>query len=205
MAGIDGVKLDIVIPEELEIVNGSSQDMGCVKDFKIGLLDVCNCKNYMTDGISPDIDTRFSNWASQLVTVRRNEGTPDIPFAHVMLTFGFEAEVHLNRIEMDIFHCPEWKIGAPSITVYPNPEYDLTPSIRLSLASSIPSGSSCNSLSTVQITGDIFQNFYRSFYILVDLSRSSIRWVHIGEVRFLTDDLPITGIYTITTIIYTFV
>ncbi|CAI8051343.1 hypothetical protein GBAR_LOCUS28119, partial [Geodia barretti] len=31
--------------------------------------------SYLIDGVSPDIDTSTSDWASQLVTVRRSEGT----------------------------------------------------------------------------------------------------------------------------------
>ena len=35
-----------------------------------------------------------------------------------MLTFGFDTAVSLIAIELDLFLCPEWNIGAPYITLY---------------------------------------------------------------------------------------
>ena len=46
---------------------------------------------YLLDGNSPAIDTSTSDWASQLVTVKKNDGIPArIPFDHVVLIFGFD-------------------------------------------------------------------------------------------------------------------
>ena len=70
------------------------------------------------DGNSPDIDTSTSYWASQLVTVRKNDATHDIPLDHVVLTFRFDTAVSLSSIELDVFLCPEWNIGAPLVTLY---------------------------------------------------------------------------------------
>ncbi|CAI8044736.1 hypothetical protein GBAR_LOCUS24784, partial [Geodia barretti] len=143
----------------------------------------------------PDIDTSTSDWASQLVTVRRrNEGTPDLPFSHVLLTFGFDTAVSLTGIEMDLFNCPDWNVGTSSIfTVYHNPDYNLaaTTNILLNLPFVVAyynsSQSSCDSLSTATISESSFLiGSYRTVYILMDLSlTSSIQWVHVGEVRFL--------------------
>ena len=70
--------------------------------------------SYLLDGNSSAIDTSTSDWASQLVTVRKNDGTPGfIMFDHVVLTFGFDTDVSLTSIELDLFLCPEWNIGAP--------------------------------------------------------------------------------------------
>ena len=78
-----------VVPQGITSRNGSSPDMGCsslivVRDG----LNVCDCNSlsYLVDGVSPDIDTSISDWASQLVTVRRNEGTAEILLDHVLLT-----------------------------------------------------------------------------------------------------------------------
>ena len=103
--------------------------MGCTSPLEdSGGVTVCRSQSYLVDGCSPDIDTSTSDWASQLVTVRRNEGTsPDIDYAHVLLTFGFETALSPIEIEIDLFHfpCPEG-IGVPLILVYVNHEYNLT-------------------------------------------------------------------------------
>ena len=152
-------------------------------------------QSYLVDGCSPDIDTSTSDWASQLVTVRRNEGTAGIGFPHVLLTFGFDTAVSLTGIEMDLFNCSDWNIGTPSITVYLNPDYNLAattdilytddglPFVNANMDSLL---SSCDSLSAVTFSGGSFLGgSYHTVYILVDLSHtSSIQWVHVGEVRF---------------------
>ena len=183
-----------VVPQGIESVNGSNVTMGCTSPLvDSGDVMVCESQSYLIDGCSPDIDTSTSDWASQLVTVRRNEGTPNISYPHVLLTFGFDTAVSLTGIEMDLFNCPDWNIGVPSIyAVYLNPEYNLAAttnifSLPFVLAGNDSLQSSCDSLSTVTISGASFQSGpYRTVYILVDLSlTSSIQWVHVGEVRFL--------------------
>ena len=115
-----------VVPEGIESVNGSSETMGCTSPLEdSGGVTVCRSQSYLVDGCSPDIDTNTSDWASQLVTVRRNERSDDINIAHVLLTFGFQTAITPTRIEIDLFHCPEQGIGAPRITVFLNQEYNL--------------------------------------------------------------------------------
>ena len=165
--------------------------MGCTSALvDSGDVMTCNSQSYLVDGCSPDIDTSISDWASQLVTVRRNEGTLALSFAHVLLTFGFDTAVSLTGIEMDLFLCPDWGIGAPRITVSLNEEYDFVFDLSLPFTPPVqPSQSSCDSLTTVNLSGDTLSvSSYRTFHILVDLShQSSIEWVHIGEVRFLSE------------------
>ena len=168
--------------------------MGCTSSLvDSGGVMVCGGCSYLTDGVSPDIDTSTSDWASQLVTVSRNEGTPDLTFPHVLLTFVFDTAVSLTGIEMDLFLCPDWNIGAPSMYVYLDPDYDLVFDISSDLqfvGPVDPAQSSCDSISTVTFTGNVFQiGSYRTVHILVDLSvDNSIEWVHVGEVRFLGID-----------------
>ena len=173
--------------------------MGCTSALvDSGDVMTCNSQSYLVDGCSPDIDTSTSDWASQLVTVRRNEGgTADIPFSHVLLTFGFDTAVSLTGIEMDLFLCPDWGVGAPSIRVYVYEEYDLAFMFGLSFLRFVePSQSSCDSLTTVHLSGETLSvSSHRTFHIIVDLSLdSSIEWVHIGEIRFLSEGGgPATG------------
>ena len=186
-----------VVPEGIESVNGSSETMGCTSPLEdSGGVTVCRSQSYLVDGCSPDIDTSTSDWASHLVTVRRNEGNPDFDHAHVLLTFGFETAVSPTEIEIDLFHCPDWDIGAPRITVYVNEEYNLAFPTQdediLFLPHKESSQSSCDSLLTVSITGDLFdvKLSFRTFHILVDLSHDpSIQWVYIGDVR-INSSLP---------------
>ena len=187
-----------VVPDEIESVSGSSETMGCTSPLENSDgVTVCRSQSYLVDGCSPDIDIRTSDWASHLVTVRRKEGNPDISYDHVLLTFGFETAVSPTGIEIDFFQCPEVGIGAPRITVYVNEEYNLDFSQSLSFLLHVqPSQSSCVSLLTVSVTGDLLSPAaglsFHTFHILVDLSYDpSIQWVYIGDVRFI--DGPPTG------------
>ena len=176
-----------VVPQGITSRNGSSTDMGCSLIVERDGVMVCDCtsQSYLVDGVSPDIDTSTSDWASQLVTVRRNEGTAAIPFPHVLLTFGFDTAVSLTGIEIDLFHCPEMRIGAPVITVSLNEEYDLSYRTGLrSLISVVPSESRCDSLSSFTFT-ESSGSLYRVVHILITFPDSNIDWVYVGEVRFL--------------------
>ena len=171
--------------------------MGCTSSLvDSGGVLVCESRSYLVDGCSPDINRSTSDWASQLVTVRSNYG-PGINFPHVLLTFGFDTAVSLTGIEMDLFLCPDWGIGAPSVTVYLDEQYNLTSTnIILNLPFVFPERNSlqspCDSLSTVTISGGPFYgSYYRTIHILVDISEHpSIQWVHVGEVRFIGIDSP---------------
>ena len=194
--------MHVVVPQGIESVNGSSDNMGCTSSLvnSSGVL-VCESRSYLVDGCSPDIDTSTSDWASQLVTVRKREGTLANPFSHdnefphVLLTFGFDTAVSLTGIEMDWFLCPDWGIGAPSIAVYLNEEYILANTniiftLPFAFADGNSTQSSCDSLSTVTISGGSFEgSYYRTIHILVTLLEyPSIEWVHVGEVRFIGID-----------------
>ena len=176
-----------VVPQGITSRDGSSLDMGCSSIVERDGVMVCDCnsQSYLVDGVSPDIDTSTSDWASQLVTVRRNEATADTFFDYVLLTFGFETNVSLTGIEMVLFHCPTMSIGAPVINVFLNEEYDLTFNTSLPILNSVvPSESRCDSLSsfTISETTDIL---YHVFHIIITFYNSDIDWVYVGEVRFL--------------------
>ena len=101
--------MQVVVPRGIDSVNGSDVNMGCTSPLvNISGVMVCssNCSTLL-DGISPTIDTSTSDWASQLVTVRMTEYTENIPYPHVLLTFGFDTAVSLTGIELDMFICPE--------------------------------------------------------------------------------------------------
>ena len=177
-----------VVPQGIESVSGSFETMGCTSPLEDSDgVTVCRSQSYLVDGCSPDIDTNTSDWASHLVTVRKSEATSDIHHAHVLLTFGFETAVSPTGIEINFFNHPEQGIGAPRIVVYVNQEYNLDFSQSLPFLPSVqPSQSSCDSLLTVSITGDLLSHAklsFHTFHILVDLSYDpSIQWVYIGSL-----------------------
>ena len=179
-----------VLPQGIHSVNGSDITMGCASPLVDGGgVRVCNnSESYLVDGCSPTINTSTSNWASQLVTVRKVSDDAQLQFDHVLLTFGFNTAVSLTAIELDLFLCPEWNIDAPRIEVSASNNSDLIFSFDFeTLATNhTPSNSSCDSLSTVSIPlqGD---SSYLTWYILVTFpsSHEDIQWVHVGEVRFL--------------------
>ena len=176
-----------VVPQGITSRNGSSLDMGCSSIVERDGVMVCDCnsQSYLVDGVSPDINTSTSDWASQLVTVRRNEGTARVSFDHVLLTFGFDTAVSLTGIEIDLFYCPEMRIGAPLVTVSLNKEYDLTFNTSLpGLVAVVPSESRCDSLSSLTFT-ETTGSLYRVVHILITFPDSNIDWVYVGEVRFL--------------------
>ena len=185
-----------VVPTGIESVNGSDVNMGCTSPLvdRSGVM-VCESMSHLVDGCSPDIDTNTSDWASQLVTVRRSY-TDDMRYPHVLLTFGFDTVVSLTGIELDLFLCPEWKIGVPLITVYADEEGNL---VFTNLAQSglafrhyRPTQSSCDSLSNVSIPFGgraLDGQSFRTWYILVSQLQRSIDWVVVGEIRFLGADI----------------
>ena len=183
-----------VVPQRIESVNGSNTSMGCTSPLvDSGGVMVCNStdcpSSYLLDGNSPAIDTSSSDWASQLVTVRKNDGVAGgITFDHVVLTFGFDTAVSLNSIELDLFLCPEWNIGASLIAVYGDESSDLVlskiQSAPLGKNNSVPSQSSCDSLLTVSIPLQGSSSYFTWHIVISFGAQSDIQWVLVGEVRF---------------------
>ena len=179
-----------IVPQRIVSVNGSDINMGCDSPLvdRGGVMVCNNSESYLVDGCSPTIDTSTSNWASQLVTLKGNDG--DDIFEQVVLTFVFDTAVSLYRIEMDMFYCPEWNIGASYIQVYADENSTLVYSNRSTRIGGYPTRSSlCDSLSFVTITvGDIHRSLsYHTWHIRVDAD-FDIEWVYVGEVRFLEED-----------------
>ena len=70
----------------------------------------------LIDGVVPTLDTAERNtaneyvWAAPLLTVR---GTTD----SVLLGFRFQDSVLLREVQLHLFNCPAWTIGAQSINI----------------------------------------------------------------------------------------
>ena len=201
-----------VVHQGIESVDGSDVTMGCTSSLTVTDGNTtCGSRgngaiSYLVDGVTPDINTSTSDWASQLVTVRRSEESPDILYPHVLLTFGFDTAVSLTEIVMDLFNCFNRSIGAPSITVYLNEDYNLSSTNILTLPFVFADNkdslqSSCDSLSTVTFSGGLLvASYYHTIHILVTIFEyPSIELVYIGEVMFLDSSgmlLNFSGTYT---------
>ena len=143
-----------VVPQGIESVNGSNVTMGCATPVGIlGNVTICGSFgsggvviSYLVDGNSPAIDTSTFAWASQLVTVKKSFFNLELR-EHVLLTFLFDTAVSLTSIELDLFLCPEWNIGAPFISVYGDERNSLVfSSSSYIIINHTPSQSSCDSI-----------------------------------------------------------
>ena len=108
------------------------------------------------------------------------------------MIFGFDTAVSLTSIELDLFLCPEWNIGASLIVVYGDENRDLVLGTIQTLtflgsSNNQRSQSSCDSLSTLSIPlqDDAVRSSYLTLHIVLEITEDNIEWVHVGEVRFL--------------------
>ena len=189
-----------IIPEGTESVNGSNVTGGC----QAALTDQRECGNtnsgtisYLIDGNTPVLNTAAPNWASQLVTVKKNSPTQSIPYDHVLLVFDYISPVSLILVELNLFYCPEWNIGAPNITVYVDEDgvnsfsfiEDLGFAVRGNVV--LSSQSSCDSLLPVRIPLENTTTQHHTWYIVVSFDpQSEIEWVHVGEVTLFDTEPP---------------
>ena len=86
-------------------------DMNRLCDCTATLGDEAITASVLIDGVVPTIDTSERNsadefvWAAPLLTVRASTGS-------VTLGFSFRSNVVLCEVELYVFHCPAWGIGA---------------------------------------------------------------------------------------------
>ena len=175
-------------------MNGSRVDGGCKVDI---ILHYCGdgSESFLTDDDDPVINTTDPNWASELVTVRKNSATWHIPYDNAVLSFLFELPVSLTSIKLSLFKCPQWGIGPPNFTVYVDKKndrnilnFDIKDRDTIPLAQFQDNQSSCNDLVTVTIPLKT-DTQYKIWYIVVSFeAQPDIHWVYVGEVKFI--DIP---------------
>ena len=170
---IGAVPATLVVPQEIWPVNGSDITMGCASPLvdRGGVMVCNNSESYLVDG--------------QLVTLRKNDG--DDIIERVLLTFVFDTAVSLDRIELDMFLCPDWNIEVSYIDVYADVDSTLVYSHKSTrIGGSYPRLSSCNSLSPdIVYFGDVQRSSsYHTWHIIVEAD-SDTEWIYVGEVRFL--------------------
>ena len=190
-----------IIPEGTESVNGSNVTGGCqaaVSDQRLCGTIFSGTISYLVDDNIPVLNTAAPNWASQLVTVRKNSPTVAIPYDHVLLIFDYSSRVSLILVELNLFYCPEWNIGAPNITVYLDEDdtyfinyIEGAPDIAVRGNIVLSSQSSCDSLLPVRIPLENTATQHHTWYIVVSFDpQPEIEWVHIGEVTLFDTEPP---------------
>ena len=139
----------------------------------------------LIDGVVPTIDTSERNtadefvWAAPLLTVRASTGS-------VTLGFRFQTRVVLCEVELYLFDCPAWGIGAEDIRIYNGAAFPtfipgISPSRgRVFLTSDTQD---CTSLTRVSIPLQMAIST-SSYFIEINSVSGRIEWVHIAEVRF---------------------
>ena len=176
-------------------MNGSRVDGGCKVNI---ILHYCGdssddgSESFLNDDDDPVINTTDPNWASELVTVKKNSGTWFIPYDYAVLSFLFQLPVSLASIKLSLFKCPQWGIGAPNITVYVDMANDKNilnfgtlDSDTIPLTEFQDDQVSCNSLVSVIIPLKT-DTQYRICYIVVSFEdQPDIDWVYVGEVQFI--------------------
>ena len=156
---------------------------------------MCRCSDisqhrygYLIDGVIPSIDTTTSTWASQLYTWKSGYSP------NLLLGFEFETNILLREVEVYIFYCPAWSIGYPKITFYIGRDFpnfielvggDLG---HVTLTSDMQD---CENIIKVSIPLRIDHESTTFSIKFETSSQSSAQWVHIAEVRFSDQLIPV--------------
>ena len=194
-------------------MNGSSANGGCPSPC-VGVVSgitTCDCGAHSTigeeaitgvliDGITTiDILMRGTasdvTWAAPLFTVR---GSTD----SVILGFRFPAGVLLHEVDLYLFNCPAWGIGAESIVIHNGASFPQFIRVFNSIGTVFLTNDlqDCTSLTRVSIPLHMARSTTSYFIEFSNPSEDLIEWVHIAEVRF--SDQPITTTMTTGTKVY---
>ena len=179
-------------------VNGSHANGGCPTECVVlqSDINICDCADttltdeaitasVLIDGVVPTIDTSERNsadefvWAAPLLTVRASTGS-------VTLGFRFQTRVVLCEVELYVFHCPAWGIGADDIVIRNGGTFpQFVPGISLSIGRVFLSSDmqNCTSLTRISIPLQMATST-ASYFIEINSVSGTIEWVHIAEVRF---------------------
>ena len=191
-------------------VNGSSANGGCPSPC-VGVVSgitTCDCGTHsitgedsitgvLIDGVIPTIHISERNpsgdfvWAAPLFTVRGSTDT-------VTLGFRFPASVVLHEVELYLFHCPAWGIGAERIVIHNGASFPQFITVFVSRGTVLLTRDiqDCTSLTRVSIPLQMATSSESYFIEFTNPSGDLIEWVHIAEVRF--SDQPITTMMTTT-------
>ncbi len=151
-------------------VNGSTPTKRCLDTQQIGTMAICEAvsSSVLFDGFIPTLNFSNNMWASELVALN---GSTD-------LLVEWYSYTTLSSIEVVMFNCPEWGIGAQSIRLLVPKGHDIVASINAT-------STSCDSLVTVCIP--VEPNIQYSIGLLQFSLSPNFQWTLLAEVRFRTN------------------
>ena len=172
------------------MVNGSSATGHCssVSTTTDGFTSVCTdpTSSILFDGVIPTFTGLDGDmWASQLLTLHRTtSSTIEVAF--------FVTAIHnyLDKVEVTLFNCPEWRISVQSISLRDNDGRVIGSSGDLN------SITSCDSLVRLCVPATAINPLV--VLVQFDLNTDS-NWVHLAEVTFYDDSSTCPPNTTITT------
>ena len=189
--------------DEVKAVNGSNATGGCPPEC-VGMasgvrrcdcmgtpLTVAGTTGVLIDNTVPTINPVGNMWANQLYTVMRGANSVMIGVRLDATSNG--ATLPAREVVIHIFHCPAWGIGAETITVHYSSTFPSFFGVFNSPGSvSLTNIQNCDSLTRVSIPlqpiSDVIQFYFLEFH---NPSGAVIQWVHIGEVVFSDQPIPV--------------
>jgi hypothetical protein len=184
----------------VEATYGSSLDGDCPSSCTGIEMDIetCNCpihsglpsnatSGVLFDGVIPTLNTSSNTWAAPLLTIATNMSTAE-------MLFQFESRVLLREIELYLFHCPSWEIGAESIAVYNSetfPSFVRTKSSNVGRVTLESSQENCESLTQVSIP--LVNALSTIAYVIEFSNPDPLTRVYLAEARFSDDVISILG------------
>ena len=171
-------------------VNGScpQECVGMVRDTR-----TCDCTTVpdqntigvLIDSVIPTINTGQNGWASQFFTVDARKHC-------YVISIRFGSSIMLREVELHVFHCPSWNIGADTINIYN--AHNFPSSIRVfnsaGNASLTSDMENCDSITRVTISLQTTINTSNYFIEFTNSNGTLIQQVYIGEVRFSDQLIP---------------
>ena len=165
-------------PTECVVLASGSRVCDCTVAF---LADEAITASVLIDGVVPTVDTSERNsadefvWAAPLFTASTGS---------VTLGFRFQTRVVLCEVELYVYHCPAWGIGAEDIRIYNGASFpQFIPVLIIERVILTSDMQDCTSLTRVSIPLQMATST-SSYFIEINKISGTIEWVHIAEVRF---------------------
>ena len=196
----------------VEVVNGSNANGGCPSMCVIMSSGVrrCDCTGtaasgqltgVLIDDRVPTLNPVGNMWASELLTVMG--GASSIMLGVRLDATSNGATLPAREVVIYLFHCPGWGVGAETITVHYSSTFPSFFGVfnspgSVTLTTDIQN---CDSLTRVSIPlqpiSAVLSNYFLEFH---NPSGAVIQWVHIGEVMFSDQPIPVPTTTTATTL-----
>ena len=176
-------------------LNGSAVNGSCPQECVRMVRDTrtCDCSTVpdqnmtgvLIDSVIPTVNTNQNGWAYQFFTaiIQRNI---------YVISIKFGSSIMLRVVELYVFHCPSWNIGADIINIY---NAQMFPSFirvfnsagNVTLTSDMEN---CDSITRVYIPLQMTLNTSNCFIEFANSNGIQVQQLYIGEVRFSDQPTP---------------